>query len=159
ARTRQTSFMKTLPVRSCTAARLLLLAMTMTGACGTAASHATDGGQPPQSCGTGIDSPPDEGRVHVPEGTTVSYRANPPASGPHYPTPAPWGVAATELPRERWVHNLEHGGLVLLYHCPTGCPDVVAGWTSLMASRPPDQFNEVRLLLTADSVMPHRLAA
>ena len=30
-----------------------------------------------------------EGWIHVAEGSTVAYRANPPASGPHYPVWAP----------------------------------------------------------------------
>jgi hypothetical protein len=42
------------------------------------------------------------------------YQANPPSSGPHYPVWAPWGVHEDVVERGLWVHNLEHGGVVLL---------------------------------------------
>jgi len=56
------------------------------------------------------------GREHVPEGTTVTrYNSNPPSSGPHWPTPAAWGVYGSPLPDEQLVHNLEHGGIWISY--------------------------------------------
>jgi hypothetical protein len=112
------------------------------------------------ACGPGIDAPPLEGATHVPEPTPITYQANPPASGPHWPLwQMPWGVYANELPRERWVHNLEHGGIVLLYDCPTGCDDVVAQLINIRDATPPDRYNEQRFIITPDSVMPHRVAA
>jgi hypothetical protein len=120
---------------------------------------ASDGGAA-FACGPGIDAPPLEGAMHVVEPTPVTYAANPPSSGPHWPMwQEPWGAYPAELPRERWVHNLEHGGVVLLYNCPAGCTDVVTALTALRDATPPDRFNEQRLLITPDSVMPHRVAA
>ena len=58
------------------------------------------------------------------------YTYCPPASGPHYNQP---GVLGPIQPRvygpddftqpQGWVHNLEHGALVLLYKCPGGACD------------------------------------
>ena len=64
---------------------------------------------------------PDMGNTHVAVGTIVKYTYCPPASGHHYfasgqgPIPArPYGPNDAVIP-EGWVHNLEHGGLVILY--------------------------------------------
>jgi hypothetical protein len=65
---------------------------------------------------------PDMGNSHVAVGTSVKYTYCPPASGRHYnqpgtagPIPArPYGPNDVVIP-EGWVHNLEHGGLVILY--------------------------------------------
>lgn len=73
-------------------------------------------------------------RDHVPVGTKVKYLYCPPASGDHYSSagqgpiqPRVYGPNEKAIP-EGWVHNLEHGGLVLVYNCsPTtggdGCTD------------------------------------
>lgn len=64
---------------------------------------------------------PDMGNNHVAVGTVIKYTYCPPASGRHYfaagqgPIPArAYGPNDTVIP-EGWVHNLEHGGLVILY--------------------------------------------
>ena len=57
---------------------------------------------------------PDRGGGHVPEGQPVPYPSYPPTSGPHWPRPAPWGVYDFEIAPEVYVHNLEHGGIVVL---------------------------------------------
>jgi hypothetical protein len=112
------------------------------------------------ACGPGVDSPAFEGATHVPDGTHVSYEANPPASGNHWPQWAePWGPYPQGLPRERWMHNLEHGGVVLLYNCPAGCDDVIAELTALRNGTTPDRFGLQRILIVPDSEMPARVAA
>jgi hypothetical protein len=117
-----------------------------------------DGGA--AACGDGIDSPPYEGANHVPDGSHVDYEANPPASGNHWPQWAePWGAYPGGLPRERWLHNLEHGGVVLLYNCPSGCDDVVAELTALRSATPPDRFGLQRLLIVPDRELPTKVAA
>jgi hypothetical protein len=76
-----------------------------------------------------------EPELHVPEPQRVSYLAEPPPSGPHWPCWAPWGVshAATALDAERFVHNLEHGGVVLLYGCAPDAGLVDGGSCAAMA--------------------------
>jgi len=51
------------------------------------------------------------------------YPDPPPTSGPHDPCWADWGSHTDEVPAERWVHNLEHGGVVFLWNCPDECGD------------------------------------
>ncbi len=69
---------------------------------------------------------PDMGHNHVGTGSRVTYTYCPPASGKHYNSP-PQGPIPAKLygPDEvtfpqGWLHNLEHGALVLLYSCPGG---------------------------------------
>ena len=59
---------------------------------------------------------PDEGQAHVPNGTSGVYKAPyPPASGQHWGnTWAEWQMYDDPIPPEVFVHNLEHGGIVLL---------------------------------------------
>jgi uncharacterized protein DUF3105 len=56
-----------------------------------------------------------EGWDHVDPGTDITYGHNPPASGPHYDHWARYMIHEEPLPRGNWVHNLEHGAIVLLH--------------------------------------------
>ncbi len=69
---------------------------------------------------------PEMGRRHVPYGTAVTYQYCAPASGSHYNQagagpiqPRVYGPNDNVIP-QGWIHNLEHGALVLLY---TGSSD------------------------------------
>ena len=72
---------------------------------------------------------PDMGHLHVAIGTRVRYTNCPPASGKHYIgagvgpiAPKLYGPDDKTIP-QGWVHNLEHGAIVLLYNCgPNGDP-------------------------------------
>lgn len=100
---------------------------------------------------------PNEGAEHIPIGTPVEYASNPPASGPHA-TWLDWGIYRDEQPRERWVHNLEHGGVVLLYNCPEGC-DADRDAIEAVARQTPKTTNGVEVVVvTPDSRMPKRIA-
>lgn len=59
----------------------------------------------------------------------IDYKDDPPAGGAHNPCWAEWGAHTDEVRPENWVHNLEHGGVVLLYWCPDGCADTIAELT------------------------------
>jgi len=50
-----------------------------------------------------------------PSGTSPQWNTDPPTSGPHYATPAIFGRYEEELEPARVVHNLEHGGIFILY--------------------------------------------
>src|SRR5690606_37913306 len=50
-----------------------------------------------------------------------TYDGRPPAGGAHSSCWGNWGVHPSALAPERFVHNLEHGGVVLSYNCPEGC--------------------------------------
>ena len=69
-------------------------------------------------CGD-IETFKQEGNQHVPDGSQVQYGTTPPTSGNHYANPADAGfyppAAAAQIPVERFVHNLEHGQIVIWY--------------------------------------------
>ena len=59
----------------------------------------------------------EQGRAHISEGTAhPAYNSNPPTSGWHYAEEANWGVYQNELPDEKILHNLEHGGIWISYN-------------------------------------------
>ena len=95
-----------------------------------------DGGCSPSLPDCAGQAVPLEPEIHVPEPQQVTYLAEPPPSGPHWPCWAPWGVghAATALNAERFVHNLEHGGVVLLYQCAPDAGLVDGGGCAAMAA-------------------------
>lgn len=68
--------------------------------------------------------------------TPIDYPDPPPAGGPHNACWTTYGVHSTEVEDDNWVHNLEHGGVVFLYHCPSGCDAEVATLASLVTGRP-----------------------
>lgn len=57
-------------------------------------------------------------RYHTTE--PIEYRDAPPAGGPHNPCWTTFGVHDVPVDDERWVHNLEHGGVAFLHDC-AGC--------------------------------------
>jgi len=62
---------------------------------------------------------PDYGHLHENAGTPVQYAQLPPTSGSHWPAPAgpvKAGVYTTHPAFEATIHNLEHGGIVILYN-------------------------------------------
>lgn len=60
------------------------------------------------------------GNGHIPQGQKANFTQGlPPTSGEHYAAPAapaPWGIKNSFLPFEVTTHNLEHGGVVILYN-------------------------------------------
>src|SRR5438094_540068 len=62
----------------------------------------------------------DQGNTHVAAGTPVNYTGPlPPSSGSHWPAPAApvkAGVYDKQVPFEATTHNLEHGGIFIVYN-------------------------------------------
>ncbi len=90
---------------------------------------------------------PDLGNRHPNTGEKVTYTYCPPASGPHYNAsgagpiqPRLYGPSDRALP-EGWVHNLEHGAMVILYRGRDGdpgpSPDAQAALQGLFDEFPP----------------------
>jgi len=52
---------------------------------------------------------------HVCMKETITYNHDIPSFGPHRPAWARYGEYKF-LPKQRWLHNLEHGSVVMLYH-------------------------------------------
>jgi hypothetical protein len=69
---------------------------------------------------------PNEGQKHESVCTRVEYATNPPSSGNHWPIWAEFRTFDAPVPREMYVHDLEHGAVVMTYRCESACPDVVA---------------------------------
>jgi hypothetical protein len=91
---------------------------------------------------------PSQGHVDPP--TRVTYRDNPPASGQHYPNTADYGFHSEEVQPENWVHNLEHGGIVILYNCPEDCPDMKDSLQQLYNEAPQSKaFHTVKMVITS----------
>ena len=117
----------------------------------------------PQSLGGGERDLPDgpgvrqvdQGRAHIPEGGShAPYNSSPPTSGWHYERWTSWGIKDQPLPPELYIHNMEHGGVILHYNCPDGCPDeiermsdIVRGTHETILMPNPDM--ESRFALTA----------
>src|SRR5258708_2170075 len=68
---------------------------------------------PDASCPVTIDSPPLLPGIHEGEGTAILWDSNPPSSGAHYPIWAAFQEYTTPVPRGYYVHDLEHGAVVL----------------------------------------------
>lgn len=79
---------------------------------------------------------PDQGRTHLARGQRWTYTSCPPASGPHYneagqgPIPPRYYPPESTVLPQSWVHNLEHGALVILYR-----PDTASDTTAHAALR------------------------
>lgn len=68
----------------------------------------------PQSRPLGT-SVPDEGHLHVADFSTFTNQHHPPSSGLHYTTALEAGFYSTPVPEGSYVHNLEHGYVVILF--------------------------------------------
>jgi hypothetical protein len=100
---------------------------------------------------------PSQGNAHIdlPTEPHVPYNSDPPTSGPHLPYIAPWGIHTEPLTKELQVHNLEDGGVMVQYNCPTPCPDLVAKLKAIVDGFPdhvilaPYPGMKTRIALTA----------
>jgi hypothetical protein len=113
-----------------------------------------------------IETVPGEAVVHYPIGMPIEWSTNPPVTGSHFEHWAKWDRHYTSLERGFWVHNAEHGGVILLYRCPEGCPDIVDSLLDVVralpsdAPRPEDPYGNCvlpvrnRLLVAADPLLP-----
>jgi len=123
---------------------------------------------PDASCPVEIDAPPLMPAAHVPEGTAIQWDSNPPSSGPHYPIWAAFQAYATPVPRGYYVHDEEHGAIVLLYACAddAGCPEVAAALQQVSDAIPDDPLCmaagegvRVRTVITPDPLLDVPVAA
>lgn len=85
----------------------------------------------------------DLGRGHVTNTTKVTYDYCPPASGQHYnvsgqaPLPHQFYPPSTTLVPGNWIHNLEHGYVVLLYKGEIAA-DIQQQFQGIMAEADPN---------------------
>jgi hypothetical protein len=96
--------------------------------------------------------------LHVSPGTPIRWSSNPPATGKHYPSWAGWFRSYSSLERGYWMHNAEHGGVILLYRCPDGCEGDLAALIAVAQARPQDPRCALpvrnRVMVVADPMLP-----
>jgi hypothetical protein len=134
-------------------AALLCLALATSCRCGPV----PEVGEGP--CNTALQTPPDEGWAHLPVGSEISYAANPPASGNHYPVWARYRIHDGVVPRPYWIHNVEHGAVVLLYR-PDADPAQIAAVKAFhdASAGDPQCGAHRRMVVTADPELPTPVA-
>ena len=93
-------------------------------------SFAVTIGGPPASCQVFEFQLPIEAHdgEHKAQGSVITYAHNPPMSGPNYEMWAKYQRYTETLARPHWVHNLRHGGIVLVYR-----PDAPADTVDILA--------------------------
>jgi hypothetical protein len=104
--------------------------------------------------------------LHLTTCTPIKYATNPPSGGDHWGQWAAFKKYALRVPREMYVHDLEHGAVVLSYKCATECPDVVAALEKIFDEAAGDTLcvtqgggPKARLVLTPDPDLDTPIAA
>lgn len=109
-----------------------------------------------------VEMPAAEGAQHVPPGTQVDYAHDPPTSGPHYGAWAASAVYDRAVDPRSFVHNLEHGWLVLLYR-PDASAAAVAALRDFWSAPPADPFcpgaDVPRIIVSPAPDLPTAVAA
>jgi hypothetical protein len=126
-----------------------------------AACPPTDPGQTGTCEGITLNHVTPTSNAHVGSDCSVSScgnGVNPPTGGPHCNFPLACRNYDTAQQRCAWIHNLEHGHMVLAYNCPGGCPDVVAALEEIRDSSVLSGGAR-RILITPDPLLPARVAA
>ena len=149
--------------------------------CPTKGADPYNNGYAPNTNGKAVGQVLDEmPHTHVSPPTTVNYMHDPPTSGCHYSmgggtsslsAPVQPGVYNQDVPKEYWVHNLEHGYVVVLYNCPNGCSaqfDQLHSWYKALPADPqlssqcPQQFGVSapypKVLVLPETTMPVKFA-
>ena len=118
------------------------------------------------ACGAIAEQHPIEGANHVTVCSPVTYLTKPPSSGDHYPIWAAYQSYASAIPEGFWVHNLEHGAVVVSYNCAGGCAAEVAAAQSWIDALPSDTVCDpaagdprIRVVMTPDPNLDVRFAA
>jgi hypothetical protein len=121
----------------------------------TAQPYGLPGVNGDHTVGQAIDEMP---HFHVPQGTQIQFNHDPPTSGCHYSIPSqapvPVGAYDREIPAEYWVHNLEHGYIVVLYNCPSGCDSDFQKLVAWRKTLPPDPGGKGAIPYTKVVVLP-----
>jgi hypothetical protein len=122
-------------------------------ACGPVKPMTADAGD-----GSGITHETGIANPHVPsceDPAQCGDGSEPPIGGPHCPVWTNCRVWDMAQPRCEYIHNLEHGHMVLAYNCPSGCADVVSALTAYWMGRPDPK----RILVTPEPLLKSKVAA
>ena len=111
----------------------------------------------PGACGDGLRiHRPNQDRTHIYLPAPVPYERLAPSSGPHRPYWARWGEY-TYLPTQRWLHNLEHGGIAFLYH-PCVSDETKAAMRAFIDAHEGDATGPFRYVMTPYPNLPTAVA-
>jgi len=117
----------------------------------------------PIECGTVVEGFPLEPSPHVPVCIPIAYSTNPPTSGPHYPIWAAFKTYDAAVPRGFYVHDLEHGAIVITYNCNPSCDAELAQLATFLDTLPADPLCvaplKSRIVVTPDPHLDVRFAA
>lgn len=93
------------------------------------------------------------------EGKATCYASNPPTSGPHSGTSARPGIYddSNPVPKENFVHNLEHTGVVLLYNC-TNCDETVQKLRDIFQGYLKDSRSQALVMTPYKEMEPETIA-
>ncbi len=111
-------------------------------------------------CGPGEEIVRDtsERAQHIPPPERILYTDQPPSHGSHRPQWAKWGRYEF-LPPQRWLHNLEHGGVALLYH-PCAPRELIDDLLAFARAVPEEEDGgPFRWILTPAPDLPTAIAA
>ncbi len=109
---------------------------------------------------------PIEAAQHLDDCTPVTYETNPPSGGNHWGKWAAFKKYTQVVPREMYVHSMEHGAVVLAYRCEGECPEVVAALEKVFDEATGDPLcvtqgsgPKTRLIITEDPELDTPIAA
>lgn len=111
----------------------------------------------PGACVVGTElSPPLLPGIHVDLPTAITYADAPPSSGSHRPIWGQWG-SYIFLPQQRWLHNLEHGGVAFLYN-PCAPATLINALQTIAKTWPADDSGPFRWVFTPYPGLPSAIA-
>ena len=110
----------------------------------------------PENCDAIIVNIPSSGAGHYNNPIGLCYDQNPPSSGPHRSMWGRWGEYEY-MPPQRYIHNLEHGGITFLYN-PCISEDLIDSLRLLACSFPDDDGGPFRWILTPYVDLPTNFA-
>lgn len=120
--------------------------------CGCGAPITTTTTLPP-AAGCVTTAMPIRGFNHVATGSGIDWADDPPSSGNHYPIWARWGLYTDPVPRGYWVHDLEHGGVVVLHRPDVGAQAIAALHAAFDAIPLDPSCTHRRTVLTPDPLL------
>jgi hypothetical protein len=91
---------------------------------------------------------------HVPQGTAIEHATNPPHSGPHFPIWAAHDRSYDSLERGFWLHNAEHGAIVVLYRDAAEKPQLEAAASAFPTDATCSAPAKRRALVVNDPELP-----
>lgn len=116
-----------------------------------------DEGWAPGECVAGMGVHHDSrGNAHIRDDEPIEYELSPPSSGDHRARWGRWGEYSY-MPPQRWLHNLEHGGVALLYH-PCADEAVTDALREIARARPEDETGPFRWVMTPYVGLPSAVA-